>query len=763
MSKLTSSKAKEMLRDGTANGKKLTSKQKKYFGYVAGGGIPKAANGASISQLSDNGSSNGMIQFNGPSHADGGIPISYAGQPVEVEGNETGFVDSMGDLNVFGNMYMPGTKTKFKTIGKHIAEKERLASKQMDTSMQLITKSDPYDKFERLKFNSGMLMAKGASLKQQDLTQAKEGLALLQQSMLEQDLQKFDNQKAARGWSSGGDGSGGQPPVKKKKNNPWWQNYESNVPSQGREATLPEFTVRPDQTPSDSIPIIASPLTKPNFGPGAYDPGFSNLPAGLRPVNGGNDPGFSMTPAQIQQAGGNPTLAVRHNNPGNIMFAPWEKKYGAERGEPRYDKDGKLIGHFAKFPDVGAGQQAMKALLTSPAYKNLTVADASNKWTGEGAYKNIPPSLRNKKIADMSPEELNQTLDTFTMGEDAKHYNWEGTSNLNMAPVGNKRPGFDVGAGIQPSPLDPVGLPANESPYGQIDPLPTAPNPALPNVNVPPIRPNVPGIPIGKKMPPGTPPQKGGNFNVAKTPWGQIIPEIAALFDTPDFVPGQRYEPNLYQPYQVSFQDQLNENQASFRAIASQVGNNPAAVSVLAGQKYQADSKVLADEFRTNQGITNDITNKNVALLNQAQLTNLQLADTQFVRQSQAKSNTRQNMWNAANSISDKVQKYNLETKQFNALSSLTPQYTFDNNGNLVYIPNTEQSFTNNGGSGAAPGTDAYYQRTRQEYNAAGKLNKTVINTPSDAEQAKMDYKNWNDELKKKATLASYYQTKGFR
>lgn len=34
---LTASKAKEMLRDGTANGKKLTKKQKGYFGWVAGG------------------------------------------------------------------------------------------------------------------------------------------------------------------------------------------------------------------------------------------------------------------------------------------------------------------------------------------------------------------------------------------------------------------------------------------------------------------------------------------------------------------------------------------------------------------------------------------------------------------------------------------------------------------------------------------------------------------------------------------------------
>lgn len=41
--KLTADKAKEILRDGTARGHKLTTKQKKLFGFVAGGGTPTKA------------------------------------------------------------------------------------------------------------------------------------------------------------------------------------------------------------------------------------------------------------------------------------------------------------------------------------------------------------------------------------------------------------------------------------------------------------------------------------------------------------------------------------------------------------------------------------------------------------------------------------------------------------------------------------------------------------------------------------------------
>lgn len=48
---LTSSKAKEILRDGTAQGHPLTEKQKKYFGYIAGGGTPKMEDGGNVQQV----------------------------------------------------------------------------------------------------------------------------------------------------------------------------------------------------------------------------------------------------------------------------------------------------------------------------------------------------------------------------------------------------------------------------------------------------------------------------------------------------------------------------------------------------------------------------------------------------------------------------------------------------------------------------------------------------------------------------------------
>ena len=41
--KLTSSKAKKILKDGSVRGHKLTAKQKRFFGSIAGGAKPKRA------------------------------------------------------------------------------------------------------------------------------------------------------------------------------------------------------------------------------------------------------------------------------------------------------------------------------------------------------------------------------------------------------------------------------------------------------------------------------------------------------------------------------------------------------------------------------------------------------------------------------------------------------------------------------------------------------------------------------------------------
>jgi hypothetical protein len=63
----------------------------------------------------------------------------------------------------------------------------------------------------------------------------------------------------------------------------------------------------------------------------------------------------------------------------------------------------------------------------------------------------------------------------------------------------------------------------------------------------------------------------------------------------------QQYTPDLFSPYQVSFQDRINSNNSNFRSMEQAVGDNPEALSVLAGQTYAANNQVYGDQFRTNQ------------------------------------------------------------------------------------------------------------------------------------------------------------------
>jgi hypothetical protein len=84
--------------------------------------------------------------------------------------------------------------------------------------------------------------------------------------------------------------------------------------------------------------------------------------------------------AQRKQEGYRPgSLSYDLNNPGNMLYAPWQKKYGGE-----LDTTGRGVGtvkgKFAKFPTLEAGVEAQRALWMSPAYASLPLDKALNKW-----------------------------------------------------------------------------------------------------------------------------------------------------------------------------------------------------------------------------------------------------------------------------------------------------------------------------------------------------------------------------------------------
>ena len=175
-------------------------------------------------------------------------------------------------------------------------------------------------------------------------------------------------------------------------------------------------------------------------------------------------------------------------------------------------------------------------------------------------------------------------------------------------------------------------------------------------------------------------------------------------------VQAQTYQPLLDTPFDVSFQDRLNQNQASFNALQRQLGTNPAALSALAAQKYSADSQVLADQFRTNQAMRAGVFSKNRETLNDAALKNLAIRDQQYTRQAEALSKTKATDLAIANSISDKIAKNRLENRQFAAMSNMFPQYGF--NRNMMAFSQAPTFF----GTGMVPGLTPEDAKSYQEW-----------------------------------------------
>ena len=166
--------------------------------------------------------------------------------------------------------------------------------------------------------------------------------------------------------------------------------------------------------------------------------------------------------------------------------------------------------------------------------------------------------------------------------------------------------------------------------------------------------------------------------------YAQLYPEMYALGSNQlEPVQAQGYQPELATPYDISYQDQLNANQADYNSMQKMVGYNPAAQSILNAQKYAANTGVLGEQFRANQAMKMGIYDENRKTLNDAKLKNLAIYDQQYERQSQAKSNTKAVTQAALNSISDKYAKNKLENRELGIYENMY-NYRYDPSGRAI-------------------------------------------------------------------------------
>ena len=148
-------------------------------------------------------------------------------------------------------------------------------------------------------------------------------------------------------------------------------------------------------------------------------------------------------------------------------------------------------------------------------------------------------------------------------------------------------------------------------------------------------------------------------------------------------VQAQGFQPDLTTPYDISYQDQMNEITAQTRAAQKMAQGNPEAQSLIAGQAYEAINKVKGEEFRANQAMQAGVYNQNRNTLNEAKLKNLDIYDRQYGRQEQAKSNTKAITQAALNSISDKYAKNKLENRELGIYENLY-NYRYDPSGRAI-------------------------------------------------------------------------------
>jgi len=170
----------------------------------------------------------------------------------------------------------------------------------------------------------------------------------------------------------------------------------------------------------------------------------------------------------------------------------------------------------------------------------------------------------------------------------------------------------------------------------------------------------------------------------------QLLPEVWAMANNQlEPVQAQKYNPRLRTPYDISMQDQLNQNTAKARQserMLSQMGpQGTGALSALKAEEYMADQRVLGEQFRQNQAFKDQVYSQNLQTLNDANLKNLAIADTQYARQEQAKSNTKATDLEAIKSMTDKRLKHHLENQTLRVWENMY-NYRYDKAGRAWYV-----------------------------------------------------------------------------
>lgn len=100
-------------------------------------------------------------KLKGAYHTNGGTDIRSGNNEVEAEKGETLHIDNEGNTIVGGNLYLPGTKMKYKEAFTKLGKQEAKTEKIKDKATHFLTNFDPNDKYQGLAFNTGKVLSDG--------------------------------------------------------------------------------------------------------------------------------------------------------------------------------------------------------------------------------------------------------------------------------------------------------------------------------------------------------------------------------------------------------------------------------------------------------------------------------------------------------------------------------------------------------------------------------------------------------------------------
>lgn len=587
--------------------------------------------------------------------------MNIFGQNIEAEGQETIHFANDGmqieSAVIGGNLSTKynGKKTKFKNIFKDIADKDSKANKQENKGLELILDNEPSNPFQALAFNSGKVLTEGAYKKYENNSIERDYFTQIQNSMLEAKDNKAKDGKTI---------------------------YAKNGSKIDRENLLYRQIAHSAANNAQIDPNLFSRLveTESSWNPQAKSNAGAKGIVQFMPKTAKQ---YGLTEKQLSSTDPNDIEAV--------MYA------GAQHLSSLLNKyDGDYDAALLAYNGGEGGYEKMKDMAVKRLDKSKDQLTGADVLTALRIDRRDNPQ---KPKSAFSQQSLDYVVGIRGYDPD-QDFSYQGAyqnSPLKRYPSMAESYGDNNSNAREPYPQDMERIPMRDS-----NPLPLNITPESVQQNIPNLDNTFRNIQNEVQGSNITSQQRTGSLaDSIGLPWSQIAATAPAIFDRPDFVDRQYYNPILEDPYSVSLQDQRNQVNSAFRSMERQLPNNPEALAALAGQRYQAENQISANEFRTNQELLNTTLNRNVQTLNQAQQLNNQYSDLQMDRQTRAKAITDDRRQQALSSLATAFDKQRQLKTNIHMLEATTP-YAYNTQTNAYDLVRPELDPINYSGIPAA-------------------------------------------------------------